>query len=255
MIHRVIVCVDHEIGFRLLTKIIELRNVGQIDIVHVYTTKDNGKLWWPGVYGICNENNVSCSVYDRDVDFQLDNVDWAFLLSWKHVMSDHFIKSFSKGVINLHYSLLPDLRGVYPVNWAIIKGYKYTGVSYHLVDSNIDRGPLICQEKVDISFSDTARTLQLKLDDVAYRLFDKVLVTLNEGAIDCKVLDEGVYCSRKDYDFTNELLVDELYTGRTIWNLMRGKAFFPDTKNMYVRDPVTGSKVYFSLNIIKSEGE
>ncbi len=55
-----------------------------------------------------------------------------------------------KGSINLHPSLLPELRGPAPINWAIIRGFKKTGVTTILMDEGIDTGPILLQREVEI---------------------------------------------------------------------------------------------------------
>lgn len=67
------------------------------------------------------------------------------------------------GTINLHASLLPDYRGAAPINWAIIKGEKKTGVSTFFIEKEIDTGKIIRQEKVEILANESAGTLHDKL--------------------------------------------------------------------------------------------
>ncbi|MBD3169403.1 MAG: methionyl-tRNA formyltransferase [candidate division Zixibacteria bacterium] len=55
-----------------------------------------------------------------------------------------------KGSINLHASLLPRYRGAAPINWAIIKGEKETGISTFFLKPKVDTGDIILQEKVEI---------------------------------------------------------------------------------------------------------
>lgn len=56
----------------------------------------------------------------------------------------------SKGTINLHASLLPQYRGAAPINWAIIKGEKVTGITTFFIDKEIDMGKIIYFEEVPI---------------------------------------------------------------------------------------------------------
>jgi methionyl-tRNA formyltransferase len=67
------------------------------------------------------------------------------------------------GTINLHASLLPQYRGAAPINWAIINGEKYTGVTTFFINNEIDTGDILFQEKVEIMPSDDAGTLHDKL--------------------------------------------------------------------------------------------
>ena len=52
------------------------------------------------------------------------------------------------GTINLHASLLPDYRGAAPINWAIINGEKYTGITTFYIDDKIDTGDILLQKRI-----------------------------------------------------------------------------------------------------------
>lgn len=68
-----------------------------------------------------------------------------------------------KGTINLHASLLPDYRGAAPINWAIIKGEKETGVTTFFIEQEIDTGEILEQSKLSISEDETAGELHDKM--------------------------------------------------------------------------------------------
>ncbi len=67
------------------------------------------------------------------------------------------------GTINLHASLLPDYRGAAPINWAIIKGEKTTGITTFKLQHEIDTGDVLLSEKIDISETESAGTLHNKM--------------------------------------------------------------------------------------------
>jgi methionyl-tRNA formyltransferase len=58
------------------------------------------------------------------------------------------------GTINLHASLLPNYRGAAPINWALINGEKYTGVTTFFIDDKIDTGDILLQKRIKINKSD-----------------------------------------------------------------------------------------------------
>ncbi len=257
---RVIAFVDHEIGYRLLEKMISSQTVFGLELVAVVTTPDNGQMWWPGVANLCQKNEIPLHRYHESFNATFDyaDVDWCFLLSWKYVIPTELIEHPKLGVINLHYSLLPEYRGVYPVNWAIIEGKEKTGVTYHLISEKIDAGRIICQRATQIRLSDTARTLQLRLDDLAYELFDEILNLAIRGNIRQSAFMPpsealGSYWSRADFIESNELDLSREYRAIDLLNLLRGKTFLPDSKNLYVIDPVTGSKIYINICLDASE--
>ena len=54
------------------------------------------------------------------------------------------------GCVNVHASLLPKYRGAAPIQWAVINGDPYTGVSTQRMDEGVDTGDIILEEKVEI---------------------------------------------------------------------------------------------------------
>ena len=67
------------------------------------------------------------------------------------------------GTFNLHASLLPQYRGAAPINWAIINGEKFTGVTTFLLDEQIDTGKILFQESCSIESYEDAGALHDKL--------------------------------------------------------------------------------------------
>lgn len=260
MTMKIVAFVDHEIGYRLLEKLISSQSVFGIELVSVVTTQDNGRMWWPGVAELCQQSKIPLHIYRDPFTATSDyaNVDWYFLLSWSHIVPTKIIEKPRFGVVNLHYSLLPEYRGVYPVNWAIIDGKDTTGVTYHIVDEKIDAGYIICQKAIPILLSDTARTLQLRLDNLAYELFDDLLKAVIRGSIKQPGLVQqyetlGSYKSRIDFIELSELDLDCEYRAIDLLNLLRGMTFLPDSRNLYVVDPATGDRIYISVRLDSSK--
>jgi len=69
----------------------------------------------------------------------------------------------AQGCINVHASLLPKYRGAAPINWALIRGERVTGVTIMLIDETLDTGPILLQSDLAIDPSDDAGTLQERL--------------------------------------------------------------------------------------------
>jgi len=81
----------------------------------------------------------------------------------------------SKGTINLHASLLPKYRGAAPINWALIRGEKETGITTFFIDRQIDTGEWLMQKRVDIDPDITAGELYAQLKELGS---DLVLQTI-----------------------------------------------------------------------------
>lgn len=69
----------------------------------------------------------------------------AVLIDFGIIVTQDVIDYFPKGIINSHFSLLPEWRGADPITFAILSGQKKTGVSFMLIDEGMDTGELIGQ--------------------------------------------------------------------------------------------------------------
>ena len=67
------------------------------------------------------------------------------------------------GTFNLHASLLPQYRGAAPINWAIIQGERFTGITTFFLRQDIDTGNILLQEKVEIGTDETVGSLYARL--------------------------------------------------------------------------------------------
>ena len=74
----------------------------------------------------------------------------AILIDFGIIISQSVIDYFPSGIINSHFSLLPEWRGADPITFAILSGQKQTGVSLMLLDERMDEGLLIAQAVCDI---------------------------------------------------------------------------------------------------------
>ncbi len=79
------------------------------------------------------------------------------------------------GCLNLHPSLLPKYRGSSPIQTAILKGERITGITIMLMDEKMDHGPIIAQEKIIIKDNDNYQTLEKELSQKSANLLIKIL--------------------------------------------------------------------------------
>lgn len=93
--------------------------------------------------------------------------------------------------LNVHASLLPRHRGPSPVANSILCGDELTGVTIMLMDSGLDTGPILAQEKVGISCMDTTGSLSSKLADVGARLLLQTVPRWLEGELKPQAQDES----------------------------------------------------------------
>jgi len=87
------------------------------------------------------------------------------------------------GCLNVHASLLPELRGAAPAQWAIARGYRETGVTIMQVDEGLDTGDIRLQRKLAIGESETGESLLGKLGQLGAGALEEALALLARGEL------------------------------------------------------------------------
>jgi methionyl-tRNA formyltransferase len=85
------------------------------------------------------------------------------LIDFGIIVDQDVIDYFEKGIVNSHFSLLPEWRGADPITFSILSGQEETGVSLMLLVKKMDEGPLLSQSPVTISSNETVDSLTEKL--------------------------------------------------------------------------------------------
>ena len=106
--------------------------------------------------------------------------------------------------LNIHGSLLPDLRGAVPIPVAILKGYQETGISIPVMTEELDNGPLVASKKIAIMTDDTAVTLKSRLADLGASLLLEILQDWISGKIKPVAQDESKASYADKNDFSKE---------------------------------------------------
>ena len=94
------------------------------------------------------------------------------------------------GAFNLHASLLPELRGAAPVNWAIIRGHRTTGVTTFALVDRMDAGPIYLQKSTEIGPMETAGELKHRLADLGAQLVCETLGQMAAGWLEAAEQEE-----------------------------------------------------------------
>ncbi len=103
--------------------------------------------------------------------------------AYGQILSSEIIHLPKFGCINIHASLLPKYRGAAPVNWAIIKGEKKTGITIMLMDEGMDTGHILLQEAAEIKADDTAGSLSHRLSETGAGILMQTLKRLEHGSL------------------------------------------------------------------------
>jgi methionyl-tRNA formyltransferase len=94
-----------------------------------------------------------------------------------------------RGCVNVHGSLLPKYRGAGPIQWAIIKGERETGITTMLMDEGMDTGAILLQERLAINPDETAGELSARLAEVGGRLLIDTIRRLKAGTLTPRAQD------------------------------------------------------------------
>jgi phosphoribosylglycinamide formyltransferase 1 len=92
------------------------------------------------------------------------------LAGFMRILSGRFLARWPDRVLNTHPSLLPAFRGAHAVREALEYGVAVTGCTVHLVDEQVDHGPILAQEAVPVLPDDTEDVLHERIKAVEHRL-------------------------------------------------------------------------------------
>jgi len=106
-----------------------------------------------------------------DRAMELHRVRHLVLAGFMRILSAPFVGRHRGQVINLHPSLLPSFPGQSGIRDAFLYGVRITGVTVHLVDEQVDHGPILAQEAVEILEGDTLESLEERVHRVEHRLY------------------------------------------------------------------------------------
>jgi len=99
------------------------------------------------------------------------------------LISKSVIDYFPLGIVNSHFSILPEWRGADPISFAILSGQSTTGVSLMLVDEGLDEGPILAKREFSLSPAITTPELTSELIKLSHQLLVEKLPKYIDGQI------------------------------------------------------------------------
>jgi len=109
--------------------------------------------------------------------------DYALVVAYGKIFTEELIAAFPKGVLNVHYSLLPKYRGATPLESALLAGENEIGVTIQKMTKELDAGDIIAQESIPIAPNETARELRPRLIEMGAHLLVENLPVYLAGDI------------------------------------------------------------------------
>ncbi|HEX8920900.1 MAG TPA: methionyl-tRNA formyltransferase [Pyrinomonadaceae bacterium] len=106
--------------------------------------------------------------------------DAAVVVAYGRILPPPYLRAPRKGCINVHFSLLPQYRGAAPVNWAIVRGERVSGVTTMQMDDGLDTGAILLQRETAIEEAETAPELMERLSTLGAEALSETLARLDE---------------------------------------------------------------------------
>jgi methionyl-tRNA formyltransferase len=141
------------------------------------------------------------------------------------------------GCINVHASLLPELRGGAPIHYSILQGKDKTGITIMYMAEKLDAGDILTQVEVKIEERDTVGSLHDKLSEVGVKLLSNTIPQLLEGKLTPKKQDDSKATFASNIKREQEK-IDWTNTGEEIYNQIRGLNPWPVAFTTYENQPL-----------------
>jgi methionyl-tRNA formyltransferase len=174
------------IGSRDLScKILEwIVREGQVEVVGVVAPPFKG--WW--------NDNLRQTAHNLNIDV-IEDLDLLvqrkpeiiFSINYWKIIEEEIIEKIPEGIVNIHHSYLLKYRGRYSTSWAIMNARRLNvwihGTTLHYIKKELDAGPIIASSHCDITESDTAESLFLKVENLALEMFKGNFLKI----LDCQI--------------------------------------------------------------------
>ena len=108
--------------------------------------------------------------------------DLGVVVAYGHILRQQVLDIPRLGMINVHASLLPKLRGAAPIQWALAGGETETGVSIMRMEAGLDSGPVYSQSRTPIERGDTGGSLTVRLADLGAQSLVELLPAIARGS-------------------------------------------------------------------------
>ena len=165
-------------------------------------------------------------------EFKRLKPDIGVVVAYGKILPPEILTIPELGCVNVHASLLPELRGAAPIQWAVAKGARETGVTLMQMDEGMDTGPILLQERTSVGERETAVQLARRLSVMAADILRKGLPALARGELTPVPQDDtlATYASLLKRE---DGLIDWSMAAEEIHNRVRGFAPWPGTYTVF----------------------
>lgn len=158
--------------------------------------------------------------------------DAMVIVGYGQIIPQSIIDIAPLGVINVHASLLPELRGAAPIQWSIVRGHEKTGVTTMRIDAGLDTGDIAMKWETPVDPNETAPELSPRLASAGADLLLQTLDGLANQTVKPVPQDNSLATwapiLKKD-----DGRIDWTLPAKTIHNLIRGLQPWPGAFTMF----------------------
>jgi methionyl-tRNA formyltransferase len=163
--------------------------------------------------------------------------DISVVVAYGHILRKEVLTLPPRGSVNVHASLLPELRGAAPIHWAVVRGYDRTGVTIMEMTEGMDQGPILLQREVPIAPQDTASALHDRLAEVGAEALVEALALMEADSLEPREQDHerATYAPKVDRETAR---VEWSRPAREVVNLIRGMSSVPGAWSELAGKPI-----------------
>lgn len=128
---------------------------------------------------------ASRELYEREIVAELDQrgIDLVVMAGFMRLVTEELVRPYYGRMINIHPALLPAFKGAHGIADALAYGVKVTGVTVHYVSLEMDAGPIISQQAVEVREDDTEETLAARIHAAEHELLPRAIRWIREGRV------------------------------------------------------------------------
>ncbi len=214
-----------DVGYKCLKYMVD----SGYNVIGVFThdTDPHESKWFESPESLARENLIPVFKPDtlktekwfRKVRYM--KPDLILSLYYRNMIPEEIFSQAKYGAYNMHGSYLPYYRGRAPLNWAIINGEKFGGVSLHVMEKKFDTGAVVDQEKVEFADDEYVGQIQPRIAEAALNVFKRSLDSLLDGNPKT-VPQDATKASYFGKRTPEDGKIDFSKTAREVFNLIRG---------------------------------
>jgi phosphoribosylglycinamide formyltransferase 1 len=112
-----------------------------------------------------------------------NKIDLIVLAGYMRIVGAELLTKYRGRILNIHPALLPSFKGREGIKDAFDYGVKFTGVTVHFVDEEMDAGPIILQAALKIEEDDTLASLEKKIHKIEHKIYPEAIGLFVEGRL------------------------------------------------------------------------